>query len=402
MRYAIQNSIPHFINQTNMIKRKIIFFFIISLSISLYGNQPFNIKHGPYLQSITENEVTIVWVTSKDALAWVEIAPDDGSHFYAKERSKFFQTENGRKLVGTLHNVTITGLQKGTKYRYRIYSREIIDNYNWDTSFGKIEASSAYRTYSFSTLDSDKSNFSFSVVNDIHADTLALRELLDQVDLTKKDFVIFNGDMMSHLNSETLMFDGFLDKSIEIFASNTPFFFTRGNHETRGPFSTRFMEYFPSSTGKPYFTFRHGPAYFIMLDSGEDKPDSDIEYGGLSDFDAYREQQVKWLAEVLDSDEFKQAPIKIVAIHIPAFTSTWHGTLHVQELFIPILNKANIDLMFCGHTHRYRYIKKNEFDNNFPIIVNSNREIMDFDINNNNINVTIKDQKGTIKQEFVF
>jgi hypothetical protein len=27
------------------------------------------------------NWVTIVWMTNKNAVSWVEIAPDDGSHF---------------------------------------------------------------------------------------------------------------------------------------------------------------------------------------------------------------------------------------------------------------------------------------------------------------------------------
>lgn len=384
-----------------MIKR-ISFWLLTLIPVLLTAQESFKIKYGPYLQNVGENEATVVWVTSKNALAWVETAPDDGSHFYAETRPQYFQTENGRKLVGTLHKVTVKGLERGTKFRYRIYSREVLDNYNWDTSFGKIAASSAYQPFSFTTLDSGKDQFSFAVVNDIHADTLALQDLMGQVDLKQKDFVIFNGDMMSHLNSEKLMFEGFLNKSVELFASNVPFFFTRGNHETRGPFSTQFMDYFPSNTGKPYFTFRHGPAYFIMLDSGEDKPDTDIEYGSLSAFDEYREEQAAWLEQIVETDEFKQAPLKIVAIHVPAFTSTWHGTLHVEKLFIPILNKAGIDLMFSGHTHRYSFIEKGEQGNNFPLIVNGNRDIMDISVKDKSIHVVIKDREGKVKQNFNF
>jgi hypothetical protein len=192
------------------------------------------------------------------------------------------------------------------------------------------------------------------------------------------------------------MFEGFLNKATELFASNIPFFYTRGNHETRGPFSTHFMNYFPTSTGVPYYSFRHGPAYFIMLDSGEDKPDTDIEYGSLSAFDEYRLEQTEWLKKIVESKEFKEAPLKTVAIHIPAFTSTWHGTLHVRELFIPILNKAGIDLMFCGHTHRYSYCPKGEKENNFPILTNSNNEILDIRIKNQKISIRILDTQGKI------
>ena len=46
-----------------------------------------------------------------------------------------------------------------------------------------------------------------------------------------------------------------------------------------------------------YYTFRHGPAFFVVLDCGEDKPDNDIEYSGLADFDRYRATAADWLKE---------------------------------------------------------------------------------------------------------
>ena len=85
----------------------------------------FKITGGPYLQMLGEHEVTIIWATNRDAVSWVEIAPDNDEHFYATERPKFFQTDMGRKVVGTLHRVHVTGLEKGTTYRYRIYSKEV-------------------------------------------------------------------------------------------------------------------------------------------------------------------------------------------------------------------------------------------------------------------------------------
>ena len=48
------------------------------------------IIYGPYLQMIGETEASIVWVTDKKSLSWVEIAPDDGMNFYAEQRPQFF------------------------------------------------------------------------------------------------------------------------------------------------------------------------------------------------------------------------------------------------------------------------------------------------------------------------
>lgn len=37
----------------------------------------------PWLQAVGETEFTVVWTTNVDAVVWVEVAPDDGTHFYA-------------------------------------------------------------------------------------------------------------------------------------------------------------------------------------------------------------------------------------------------------------------------------------------------------------------------------
>ena len=78
------------------------------------------------------------------------------------------------------------------------------------------------------------------------------------------------------MNDEAQFFGGFMDTATNMFAGEVPAFFARGNHETRGAFSVNFPEYFPTNSGKLYYAFRQGPVYFIVLDCGEDKPDSDI------------------------------------------------------------------------------------------------------------------------------
>ena len=123
---------------------------------------------------------------------------------------------------------------------------------------------------------------------------------------------------------------------------------------TRGAWATTYTDYFPTSTASPYYTFRDGPALCIVLDGGEDKPDNDIEYHDLVRYDTYREKEAKWLKGVVDSDEFKAAPVKIVIIHVPPKSSGWHGEAEVARLFVPILNQAGVDAMFCGHIHKYR------------------------------------------------
>ena len=152
------------------------------------------------------------------------------------------------------------------------------------------------------------------------------------------------------------------------------------------------MNYFPSSTGRPYFSFRQGPVYFIVLDSGEDKPDSDIEYNGLGGFDTYRAQEAEWLKETLNSDACKNAAYRVVVIHIPPGYSAWYGPIESKRLFVPLLNEAKIDLMLCGHLHKHLYGPAGENGCNFPVLINSNVEGAYIHAGEKEMEVTVKDK----------
>ena len=56
---------------------------------------------GPYIQACGPNQFTVIWQTDTEALSWVEIAPDDGTHFYNVERERFYHTIHGRRPITT-------------------------------------------------------------------------------------------------------------------------------------------------------------------------------------------------------------------------------------------------------------------------------------------------------------
>src|SRR5690606_210794 len=104
----------------------------------------FAITHLPHLQGLTGNSVQIVWTTSKPAIAWVELAPDDSTHFYLKERPKLFNNQYGFKSVGTVHSVHLKELSPNTTYRYRIYSQEVTDHVRNNVTYGRVVATNVY------------------------------------------------------------------------------------------------------------------------------------------------------------------------------------------------------------------------------------------------------------------
>lgn len=383
-----------------MKKYRLLYFLFWIICVSVYGQeQPFRITHGPWLCDMSETGVTVVWLTNKNALAWVEIAPDDGSHFYGKERPKYYDTKHGRKQAATtLHKVRIENLSPGTKYRYAIFSKEVL---KWESDariiYGTTIANTAYsrNSLSFKTFNSSDDTVSFIMFNDIHGRSQFMKDISKDTDFSKIDIVLFNGDMSSSINNEEQIFTDFMDAAIELFAKNVPIGFIRGNHETRGPYADYLMDYFPMKDGKSYGTFNIGKVAFLLLDCGEDKPDSDIEYSGLADFDSYRNEQAEWLKEAVQYKSFREAQNRIVFLHMPPGVSNWHGTLHLEETLLPALNKADIDVVLSGHIHKYSYNPPIAGKTTFPVIVNSNNTLLRGDVINGKIRIQIFGTEGT-------
>ena len=373
---------------------------------AVYSAQAIKIIHGPYLQAVTDTEATVVWVTDTDALSWVEVAPEDGTHFYQESRQRYYQTYLGKRTIGTIHKVRVTGLEPGKKYRYGVVSKEVVAQKGPRIHYGNIVSTNIYRkgAHIIPTLNPTKESTQFVMLNDIHAKQDRLEALLNCFEKGKTDMVIFNGDMVSSIPSVQILFDGFLDTAVKRFASNAPFFYVRGNHETRGGAAAEYLNYFPTTTDKPYYTINHGNVFFIVLDGGEDKPDDNIEYYETADYDNYRKEEAEWLKKVVESDECKNAKYRIVFIHMPTIggNKLWHGAKHAGECFFPILNKANISVMLSGHTHKYSYNTPDATDAEFPILVNSNSTALKAKIDANGIKIDVIDMTGAVTQSHSF
>ena len=109
--------------------RKLIRVWIIGIVFPLYaiaGQPSVKITHGPYLQNLSENEVTVVWTTDKPCKSWVEFSKKEaGKSFYSQLPRKAYASQDGLCCVDTLHRVTITGLEKNTTYFYRVLSPNV-------------------------------------------------------------------------------------------------------------------------------------------------------------------------------------------------------------------------------------------------------------------------------------
>ena len=362
-----------------------------------------DIKCGPWVTAVGENEMTIVWTSTSRCMGWVEVAPDDGSSFYAVERPKFYEDFLGRHIVSEVHHIRLTNLKPGTVYRYRLFQQCIDDRGHSPIPLGRVTASNVYsrKPFAVRTLDKSKEEISFTMINDIHGRDDVMDAHTKGITADKPDFVVFNGDMASFMGSIADIEKDFMARASKNFSSDFPIVYVRGNHETRGPGYNEFMNLFPSSTGTPSYMFVHGPAAFVVVDCGEDKPDSDIEYGGTAAYDAYREQIAEWLKKATSTEEFKSAPVKIALMHIPFEKEAgWWGNNELKRLLLPMMNEAGIDLMLSGHNHGYSFREKGSLNGNeFPILVNSNNDRVEVKVTKSAIKLVVKNLEGSVLHE---
>ncbi|MBQ5690331.1 MAG: metallophosphoesterase [Alistipes sp.] len=383
------------------------FLFVAMLLCGVYSAQAIKIIHGPYLQAVSDTEATIMWVTDVKALSWVELAPNDGTNFYHVERPQYYQTYLGKRVYGTVHQIRITGLEPGKSYRYSTSSKEVVDMKGHRVTYGHVATTKVYgKNFKnvFTTLQPGKESIQFIMLNDIHAKQEKMAALLNTFEKGKTDMVFYTGDMVSMVPTEEILFQGFVDLSVAHFAKQVPFYLARGNHETRGLFATSFMTYFPTLSGKPYYTLKHGDVFFIILDGGEDKPDSCLEYYETAQYDNYRKEEAEWLKKVVESDDCKNTKYRVVLMHMPPIggKNMWHGPKHAGECFFPVLNKANITVMLSGHTHRYSYNTPETTEAEFPILVNAHNTALKANVNKSGITIDVIDTNGTIKHTHTF
>lgn len=362
------------------------------------------VTHGPWICDMDSTGVTIVWVTDVPGISYVEMATDSTDHFYSKTRKRYYAAEAGRRiLTDSVHCVRIRGLKPDSKYRYRVVTQALKDwcNDDWVT-LGGLAWSDVWKKkpYEFKTYPVKPREITFLVLNDIHERPQFMKELCKNVDLKKLDFVLLNGDMSNRIRSQKHIMDAYLDTCVSMFATDIPLFFNRGNHELRGEFADYLNRYFPTNNGK-YYRLQHVAGVdFLFIDSGEDKPDADLEYCGIVECDQYREEQERWLRSLQEEKKIGKYPI-VVFSHMPPTLKNWHGPLHMQETLTPELNKMNVSVMLSGHLHRFDYQEPNEVIN-FPNLVNSNNTYLLCHIANGKMEVDYVGLTNKEKKHFTF
>lgn len=196
------------------------------------------------------------------------------------------------------------------------------------------------------------------------------------------DFLLLNGDVPED-SDRIKNFDTIYEIISRITKGEIPVIFSRGNHDTRGIYAEKIAEYTPCENGNSYFTFKLGNVWGLVLDCGEDKPDTNREYGNMVACSFFREKQTQFLEKLAkdENTEFNGKGIdhRIVIAHNP-FTRRYPAPFNIEEgtftYWAKLLKeKIKPDVMICGHIHKFSVdmpgCERDAFGQPCPVVVGS-------------------------------
>ena len=363
-------------------------------------NSVFRFLSLPYLQQLTENSVTVISVASNPCVSYVQIGESP------EVLRPVFNSKHGQIDANLpLQKIRLSGLKPGTEYYYQVVSKEIKLYQAYKIVYGDSAVSTIR---SFVTPSRNISKFSFLAFNDVHSRPA----FIDEVYQRNKDvsLVCYNGDMLDDIYSRDEIIQNFAAPAAASFGGTIPFVYTRGNHETRGPAARELSDFLDTPNGSYYYSFSIGNTMFMVLDTGEDKADTHPVYAGLADYDRYRTEQAEWIKRTIASHEWIKAKHRIVCAHIPATATNdgWHGSEEIAKKFLPLLNKAKLDLYLSGHTDE-PVLEKPGANHNFTMVVGggpmksankSNVTYIRVDVDNNNLKVGLYRYNGDLITEY--
>ena len=172
------------------------------------------------------------------------------------------------------------------------------------------------------------------------------------------DLLVLNGDIID-ASDRPSDFDAIYRLTQEITHGGVPVICARGNHDLRGRAAERLWEYIPTVNGKTYYTLRVGNIWAIVLDTGEDKPDSHEEYNGAVCCEVFRREETAFLRDVIaNADREYNAPgvsHRLVIAHTP-FTYVNRPPFDIEQpLFRTwaalLREQVRPELFLAGHQH---------------------------------------------------
>ena len=280
----------------------------------------------------TGEDYSVVFSTASQGTAYVE-------YTFNGDEYKVYAQNNGRIVTDRfIHSVKVP-YEHLNGNSYTIGSTKVKGDYSYGSNLGKTAEKGPY---DFSSPVSEKQKY--LVVSDWHT---YLKDAYAAISyIGDYDAVLLMGDPSAGMDFEEEAVKYIVGFGGRLTGGTKPVIYARGNHETRGEFAAYLPEYL--GYDKLYYTVDRGDYSFIVLDSGEDKEDSHVEYGSLDDYRKNREEMVEWLEQT----ELKNG--KYIAL-----SHAWQISEPEPELSERAWNRlyaCGTSFMISGHTHECRFL----------------------------------------------
>jgi hypothetical protein len=298
----------------------------------------------PVLQNPGHDGVTVTVAVNAPCTAWVEYGLTE----------KLDQRADGARhgmvpFSGRVHSIRLSGLKPGARYHYRVAACPIDFAGPYKITRGEPVFS---EEHTFATPDGGRGTAaSFSLINDTHETINTLTAMTGLLGRHPANLRFWNGDIFNDVRTDQQIVEQVLRPVGAAYAADTPWCMVSGNHDVRGVNARSLERFIPAE--RRYYALRHGPVAFVVLDTGEDKPDDHKVYAGLNAFSGYRQQQAEWLKGAMSDPLWRDAPFRVAVLHIPLWgggasddsRNRWHA----------LLNDGRTDLAISGHIHKYSF-----------------------------------------------
>lgn len=285
----------------------------------------------------------IIVVSEQDALISIRV----GDKLY-------YDHSNGIRISAAgVHKFSIPTEVLDRECKYTVVVQKIIERLPY---FTKSEPS-VETTYQFRAIKKED-DINIYHIADVHGE---LQQAIDSARNCGKelDLLIMNGDISS--TSDT--FDDMIlcyKLASEVTKGEIPCIISRGNHDLRGFGAENLVRYMPDDNGKSYYTFRVGCIWGMLVDTGEDKEDSNSAYGGTICCHDFRLEVEKMIHKTIENSAVEyggnDVKYRVILSHVP-FTFKREDPFDIERQMYSDwskLIKDNIepDVMLCGHTHK--------------------------------------------------
>ena len=284
----------------------------------------------------------VVMDTGKDyAVVFATSSPGLGCVHYSFEGTDYtvYAQQNGRRISDRLIHAVHVPYEHLKNNSYSVESTRVIEDFSYGSRLGKTAEKGPY------TLRVNESEAqTYLLISDWHTHLKDAKAAISH--LGDYDAVLMLGDPAAGMDFEAQAVKYIVQFGGDLTGGEMPVIYARGNHETRGAFASKMPSYIGYDT--LYYTVQRGPYSFLVLDSGEDKRDDHIEYGGLDDYRVNRTQMLDWLQGVSTPTE------KLIVL-----THAWQVSQPEPELSRAAwdaFSKLGARFVLSGHTHTCEFL----------------------------------------------